>query len=119
MGKGPQPRLARGLDLMRSHRMQAVRSKAVLADDHRLQLTVPEEMRVSPVEVIVLSNLGATDRAAPNLGALLDDIDQMPTKPLTKEEVDRAIANWRWCNFRDRQRATTEQLGRRLKWHVT
>ncbi len=80
---------------MRPHMMQAVRLNAVLDDDRRLQLAVPEEIPVGPVEVIVLSNQGARDRAAENLGALFDEIDQMPARPRTREDVDRAIAEER------------------------
>jgi len=75
--------------------MQAVRLNAVLDDDRRLQLAVPDEIPVGPVEVIVLANPDATDRASQNLGALLDEIDQMPATPRTREEVDSAIAEER------------------------
>ena len=75
--------------------MKAIRLNAVLDDDHRLQLAVPDEIPVGPVEVIVLANPDATDRGSQDLGALFDAIDQMPAAPRTREEIDRAIAEER------------------------
>ncbi|NBC47169.1 MAG: hypothetical protein GVY22_04085 [Gammaproteobacteria bacterium] len=75
--------------------MRAVRLKAVLEDDHRLQIEVPEEIAVGPVEVIVLSEQPAARRPEQGLDALFADIDQMPCSQQTREEVDRALAEER------------------------
>jgi hypothetical protein len=75
--------------------MQAVRLHAVLKDDHRLQLEVPEEIAVGPVEVIVLSERDAEPKPEQSLGALFEAIDQMPGSRHSRDEIDRAIADER------------------------
>ncbi|MCU0836321.1 MAG: hypothetical protein MUC77_18115 [Chromatiaceae bacterium] len=75
--------------------MQAVRLNAVLGDDHRLQVVVPEEIPVGEVEVIVLATSPTPARAEQTLSELFAELDRMPHRRLTKEEVDRYIAEER------------------------
>lgn len=75
--------------------MQAVRLNAVVGDDHRLQILVPEEIPVGEVEVIVLASAPTTAGAEQSLSELFAELDRMPHKRLTKEEVDRYLAEER------------------------
>lgn len=47
------------------------------------------------VEVIVLASLPTTARAEQTLGELFAELDRMPHKLVTKEEVDRYLAEER------------------------
>lgn len=75
--------------------MRAVRLNAVLGDDHRLKIVVPDEIPVGAVEVIVLASQPQGGRAEPTLGELFAELDRMPHKPLTVEEVNRYLAEER------------------------
>ena len=75
--------------------MQAVRLNAVVDDDHRLQVVVPEEIPVGQVEVIVLATSPTSAGTDQTLAELFAELDRMPHRRLTKEEVDRYIAEER------------------------
>jgi hypothetical protein len=75
--------------------MQAVRLNAVVSDDHHLQIVVPEEIPVGEVEVIVLASSPSDARAEQTLDDLFAELDRMPHKRLTKDEVDRYLADER------------------------
>ncbi len=75
--------------------MQAVRLNAVVGDDHRLQVVVPAEIPVGEVEVIVLATAPTPARVEQSLGELFAELDRMPHRRLTKEEVDRYLAEER------------------------
>jgi hypothetical protein len=75
--------------------MQAVRLNAVLGADRCLQVQVPAEIPVGEVEVIVLARQPLGSAAGQSLRELFAELDRMPHKRLTKEEVDRYIAEER------------------------
>jgi len=75
--------------------MQAIRLNAVVSDDHRLQIVVPEEIPVGEVEVIVLAGTQATSGTKQTLDDLFAELDRMPHKHLTRKEVDRYLADER------------------------
>jgi hypothetical protein len=75
--------------------MQAVRLKAMVGDDHRLEMVVPDEIPVGEVEVIVLVSRPAGACAEQSLSELFAEIDRMPHKGLAKEDVDRYLAKER------------------------
>lgn len=75
--------------------MQAVRLNAVLGTDRCLQIQVPAEIPVGEVEVIVLAREASGDASGKSLRDLFAELDRMPHKHLTKEEVDRYIAEER------------------------
>lgn len=75
--------------------MQAVRLNAVVGDDHRLQIVVPQEIPVGEVEVIVLASSPTPARVEQTLSELFAELDRMPHKRVTKEDVDRYLAEER------------------------
>lgn len=75
--------------------MQAVRFNAVVADDHRLQIVVPDEIPVGEVEVIVLASRPTAARAEQTLDELFAMLDRMPHGRLTTEEIGRYLADER------------------------
>ena len=75
--------------------MQAVRLNAVLGADRCLRVEVPSEIPTGEVEVIVLAAQSPELRAEQTLCELFAAIDRMPHKRLTKEAVDRYLAEER------------------------
>lgn len=75
--------------------MKAVRLNAIVGEDHRLQILVPEEIPVGEVEVIVLASTPSSAPAEQTLDDLFAELDRMPHKRLTKEDVDRYLAEER------------------------
>jgi hypothetical protein len=72
--------------------MQAVRLKAVLSDDRRLEIVVPEEIPLGEVEVIVLASSPTATGAQQTLDELFVELDRMPHKRLTTEEINQYLA---------------------------
>lgn len=75
--------------------MQAVRLKAVLSDDRRLEIAVPDEIPVGEVEVIVLASSLTATGAQQTLDELFAELDRMPHKRLTTEEINQYLAGER------------------------
>lgn len=75
--------------------MQAVRLNTVLGPDRCLRIEVPAEIPTGQVEVIVLANEATAVQAGQSLDELFSALDRMPHKHLTKEEVDRYLAEER------------------------
>ena len=75
--------------------MQAVRLRAVGGNDRQLQITVPDEIPVGEVEVIVLERRLSGARTEHCLGELFAELDRMPHRSLTKEQVDGYLSEER------------------------
>lgn len=81
--------------------MQALKLKAIIGPDHRLELTVPDDLPQGEVEVILLApNSAPTGEhaAGESLRAFFQELDRSPRQRLSKEEIDRYLeeerANW-------------------------
>jgi hypothetical protein len=68
---------------------------AVLGEDRRLQVLVPDEIPVGAVEAIVLASSAPEDRSVHTLGELFAELDRMPHQPMTEQEVTRYLAEER------------------------
>lgn len=75
--------------------MQAVRLNAVLGPDRCLRIEVPAGIPTGEVEVIVLAKDAPGDSAEQSLKELFAELDRMPHKRVTKEEIDRYLAEER------------------------
>lgn len=75
--------------------MQASKLKAEVKPDHRPQIVVPDGIPAGEVEVIVLASTPATARSEQTLDELYAELDRMPHKRLTNEEVERYLADER------------------------
>jgi hypothetical protein len=75
--------------------MQAVRLNAVVGPDRCLRIAVPAEIPPGKVEIIVLASEETNSQAEQSLDELFSALDRMPHKRLTKEEVDRYLAEER------------------------
>lgn len=75
--------------------MPSVQFNTVLGEDHQLQLIVPDEIPAGVVNVVVTAKLAPQNDAKQTLSELFAELDRMPCQSLTREEVDRAIAQER------------------------
>jgi hypothetical protein len=74
--------------------MQAVKLKANVGRDHRIELELPAEIPEGEVEVIILAS-GPSDQPKPpsrTLREFNDWLRQQPSTGRSKEEVDAYIA---------------------------
>lgn len=77
------------------HPMQAIKLKTHIGQDHRIELDLPSGLPEGEVEVIVLVPDAAPNQRGAALRAFFDELDRCPRQRLTKEEIDRQIAEER------------------------
>ncbi|HEX9944128.1 MAG TPA: hypothetical protein VGG03_19115 [Thermoanaerobaculia bacterium] len=70
--------------------MRAIKLNTHVAKDHTLRLTLPEDVREGPAEVIVLVP-ESTDQPAHTLRDFLAGLSERPRQVRTKEEIDRYL----------------------------
>jgi hypothetical protein len=76
--------------------MQSVQLRAVLSADRRLSRAVPDVMPEGAVLVTIEAIPEEKEaRCSVTLGELLAEIDRMPHRRYTKEEIDRFLAEER------------------------
>jgi len=75
--------------------MRAIKLRANVGRDHRIELELPPEMPEGEVEIIVLAGEAASLSEARSLRDFFDELDRLPRKRLTKEQIDRYIAEER------------------------
>ena len=75
--------------------MQAIKLSTRVGRDHRIEIDLPPEVPEGEVEVIVLIPETASSTAKESLRAFFEQLDQSLHKRLTKEEIDRYIAEER------------------------
>ena len=75
--------------------MQAVKLKAKVGPDHRIEIELPAEIPEGEVEVIVLAAEVSSPPGARSLREFFEEVDQLPRRRRTKEEIDRYIASER------------------------
>ncbi|MEA3644242.1 MAG: hypothetical protein VBE63_30605, partial [Lamprobacter sp.] len=75
--------------------MPSVQFDTLLGEDHQLQLIVPEEIPAGAVNVVVTAKLAPQNDAKQTLSELFAELDRMPCQPLSRQEVDRTIAEER------------------------
>lgn len=70
--------------------MRAIKLNTHVAKDHTVRLTLPEDVREGPAEVIVLVPEGA-DQPSHTLRDFLARFSERPRRVRTKEEIDRYL----------------------------
>lgn len=71
--------------------MRAVKLESVLTEDRKLTLTVPADIPVGPVEVVILAKDDVKAKAESLLG-FLDDLSSLPVSSRPPAEIDADIA---------------------------
>lgn len=75
--------------------MQAIKLKAEVGPDHRIELDLPLEIPQGVVEIIVLSGEVPSGPSVSRLREFFEEIDKLARTRRTKEEIDRHIADER------------------------
>lgn len=78
--------------------MYAVKLKAQVTPDPQIHLQLPADAPQGEAEVIVLMTESVPQTTGESLEAFFEELDRSPWKRLSKEEIDRYIAeeraNW-------------------------
>jgi hypothetical protein len=75
--------------------MRAVRLNAIVTADRCLQIEVPREIPPGEIELILFVSEAIDVQAEPTLREFFTELDRMPHKRLTREEVDLYLATER------------------------
>jgi len=75
--------------------MKAVKLEGHVTKNHKLNLTVPEDVNTGPVEVILLVPEKEENGKTQNIKSFLKQLSKSKTARLSKEEIDQSLANER------------------------
>lgn len=75
--------------------MQTLKFKGTIDSNHRLTLQLPADTPIGEADVIVLVPDGAAEAKREHLQNLFAEIDRSPHARLSKDEIDRYVAEER------------------------
>jgi hypothetical protein len=75
--------------------VQAIKLRAKVGPDHRIELELPAEIPEGEVEIIVIAEETSSLSETRSLREFFEEVDQLPRRRRTKEEIDRYIAEER------------------------